>query len=53
MVITAEQIEARKGALLKRMDQLRADTNATVGALQDCEYWLAQLHQPESPEVQK
>lgn len=50
MVITKEQIEARKKALLSSIEKKQADVNAMLGALQDCEYWLTQLNQPDQPE---
>jgi hypothetical protein len=44
-MITLEMVATRKAALLKELEQTRANTNAIVGALQDCEYWLAQLQE--------
>ena len=43
MVITAEAIGARKLVLMQQADKLKADLNATIGALHDCEYWLKEL----------
>ena len=47
MEITKEAIQARKQKLLEQVQQLDANRNATLGALQDCEYWLAQLSTPQ------
>ena len=47
MEITKEAIHVRKQQLLEQMQQLDANRNATLGALQDCEYWLAQLSTPQ------
>ncbi len=35
-----------KEAILIRKQALQADLNAIAGALQDCDYWLAQLAEP-------
>ena len=42
--MTKEQIEARKAELMATRDQLIGQLNATEGALQDCDYWIAQLN---------
>ena len=47
MAITKEQIEARKAQLQASIEKKQADLNAMAGALQDCNFWLAQLEQPE------
>jgi hypothetical protein len=44
-----EQIEARLAELRKEMEQLHANANAVSGAIQDCEYWLAQIDAEEKP----
>ena len=41
--MTREQIEARLAQLRKELDQTYANVNAYLGAIQDCEFWLAQL----------
>jgi hypothetical protein len=41
--MTKEQIEQRKAELLATREQLQANLNAVAGAIQDCDYWLAQL----------
>lgn len=47
MLITKEQIEARKAQLQASIERAQADLNAKAGALQDCNFWLAQLEKPE------
>jgi lipid II:glycine glycyltransferase (peptidoglycan interpeptide bridge formation enzyme) len=41
--MTHEQIEVRLAELNKELQQLTANANAVNGAIQDCEFWLAQL----------
>jgi hypothetical protein len=41
--MTREQIEARKAELIAARDEALAGFNAIVGAINDCDYWLAQL----------
>jgi hypothetical protein len=48
MQITREKLEARRKMLSEQFEKLSADRNATLGALQDCNYWIAQLDAPES-----
>lgn len=43
MEITIEQVRQRQEAIEQRKANLLADLNATIGALQDCEYWLGVL----------
>jgi hypothetical protein len=43
MPITAAQYEARIVELRASLEKLRADAIATDGAIQDCQYWLAEL----------
>jgi hypothetical protein len=38
-----EQVEKRKAELLQGLEELKANIVATNGAIQDCDYWLAQL----------
>ena len=47
MAIDKETIEARIAELIKREQALRADLNAVIGAIQDCNYWKAALEKPE------
>jgi len=48
-----EQIEARLAELNKELQQLTANANAVNGAIQDCEYWLAQLDAEETKEIEQ
>ena len=48
--MTKEQIEARLAELNKELQQLTANANAINGAIQDCEFWLAQLDKAEQKE---
>jgi hypothetical protein len=45
-----EQIESRKKVLEASRDQLIANLNIINGAIQDCDFWLAQLEQLETKE---
>jgi hypothetical protein len=47
-MITREVIMERVQSLQKQAERLRSDLDATLGALQDCGYWLEQLKQPEN-----
>lgn len=47
MMITREMIMERAQHLQKQAERLRSDLDATLGALQDCGYWLEQLKQQE------
>jgi len=44
-MITRDVIMERVQALQKQAERLRSDLDATLGALQDCGYWLEQLKQ--------
>jgi hypothetical protein len=44
-MITREVIIDRVQSLQKQAERLRSDLDATLGALQDCGYWLEQLKQ--------
>lgn len=53
-MITREAIEARLARLRAEYRQLEANANATMGAIQDCEFWLAEMDKPEpQPEPPK
>ena len=41
--MTKEQVLARKIMLEQQRDQLIANGNAIVGAIQECMYWLAEI----------
>jgi hypothetical protein len=45
--ITKEIITTRKVTLLKELNEVKANMNALIGALQDCEYWLSQITEEE------
>jgi hypothetical protein len=47
-MITREVILERVQSLQKQAERLRSDLDATLGALQDCGYWLEQLKQQEN-----
>lgn len=48
--MTREKIEARKGELRKALKATEEQALAIRGALQDCDYWLAELaKEPEKP----
>jgi hypothetical protein len=46
-----EALEARIAELQKAVDQLHANGNALMGAIQECNHWLAQVDEPETPAV--
>ena len=46
-MITREAILERVQSLQKQAERLRSDLDATLGALQDCGFWLEQLRQHE------
>lgn len=49
-MITKQHIERRAAELQKRAEKLQSDLNATIGALQDCGYWMEQLKEaPNEP----
>ena len=50
-MITRDVIMERVQGLQKQAERLRSDLDATLGALQDCGYWLEQLKQQESIDV--
>jgi hypothetical protein len=50
-MITREVIIERVQSLQKQTERLRSDLDATLGALQDCGYWLEQLKQQENTDA--
>ena len=42
-MMSKELIEKRKTDLIQGLEQKRAEMNAFVGAIQDCDYWLSEL----------
>jgi hypothetical protein len=43
MEITTDSINSRKKDLITQSENLKATLSATIGAIQDCDYWLAEL----------
>lgn len=43
-----EAIKKRLAELQKELEQIQANGNAILGAIQDCKYWLAELERMES-----
>lgn len=41
--MTEAQIKARIAELQQQLQQVTANGNALVGAIQECEFWLAKL----------
>jgi len=50
-VITYKMLSERLAKLKAEREQLLANLNAYNGAIQDCEYWLKLIDQPEEAEV--
>lgn len=48
MTMTLDAIKARMQQLEAQKKQLQANLIAVDGALQDCEYWLAQFNEPDN-----
>ena len=42
-MLSKEMIETRRENLLKGLEQKRAEINALIGAIQDCDYWLTKI----------
>ena len=40
-----EKLEARLNELQQALKQIEANGNATLGAIEECKYWLAQIEQ--------
>jgi phosphoribosyl-dephospho-CoA transferase len=49
--MTKEKVLQRKETLEQQRLQLIANTNAVLGAIQDCEFWLSQFEETEKPDV--
>jgi len=45
--MTKEEIQRRKGELIDNREKVMGQANALTGAIQDCDYWLAQLERKE------
>ena len=50
-MITREVVMDRVQVLQKQAERLRSDLDATLGALQDCGFWLEQLKQQENTDA--
>ena len=50
MRITSEQVEDRLRDLRGGLAQLQANMQATQGAIEDCEYWLSMVQEPDAPD---
>jgi len=46
--MTIAALEKRKAELQAQQNQFIANTNAINGAIQDCDYWIAQIKQAEA-----
>ena len=49
--MTKEAIQRRKAELITNREQVMGQANALTGAIQDCDYWLAQLAKAETLEM--
>lgn len=49
MHLTKEMLAARATELQKQAESLKAQLNAVVGALRECDYWQALLDKAETP----
>jgi hypothetical protein len=50
--MTKDSVTARKNELEQQRLQFLANLNAVAGAMQDCDYWLAQLEEEERQKAQ-
>ena len=48
-MITKDSVIARRSELDRQRLDCVATLNAIVGAMQDCEFWLKKLDEPEKP----
>jgi hypothetical protein len=53
MKMNKEAIEKRIAELRNNLEQVTAQGNGIVGAIQDCEYWISQLIHPEAGKVEE
>lgn len=51
--INREEVEARLAELRESKERLSADLSATVGAIQTCEFFLAQLDRPAETSIER
>ena len=47
--MSREQIEKRKAELEAVLEEQKMNASATMGAIQDCDYWLTVLDAEEAP----
>jgi hypothetical protein len=43
IIVTREQVEQRLAALKAGLEEAKANLSATLGAIQESEYWLEQM----------
>ena len=48
--MTKELFEKRLAELQKQLEQIQANGNATLGAIQECKYWLDKYSKGDSNE---
>ena len=48
MEITREQLEERRAVLEAAAQKLLSDYNAVMGAVQECDHWIAAVTEPEA-----
>jgi len=48
--MTKADIEQRLAELRKSLEQIQANGNALMGAINDCEYWLNRIQEAEQSE---
>jgi len=51
--MTKEKLEDRRTALQTEFERLRSHLEALNGAIQDCNYWLAELDKPADAVAEK
>lgn len=49
--MSKEAIEKRLAELQKELDQVQANGNALIGAIQDCQYWLSEIEKKEAKDA--
>jgi hypothetical protein len=49
--MTKEQVEKRLAELEAILEEQKMNASATMGAIQDCKYWLAQMAEEEKVKV--
>ena len=46
--MTKEQLEKRRAELVASLEQQKANLHATDGAIQECDFWLAELEKEQN-----